>query len=344
VCFYNFPFVCLYLCISYAQLGEGAFAVVKKATHKKSGQVYAIKIINRSSLNKDMEVALKDEISILKELDHEHIYKLNDVITSINQYYLVTEYLDGGELFDRIVTKSTYNESEARDACNVIFGALKYMHSNGIAHRDLKPENLLLQNRHDDSQIKIADFGFAKKVRGDRSLKTMCGTPGYVSPEILRKEGYGTKADMFSMGVIVFILLGGYPPFNAKNESDLLLMCRRGQFEFDREYWGKISYEVKNMIRRLLVVNPDKRLSAEDVLSHQWMTTDKNVLQAADLSKSQTELKKFNAKKRFKKAINSILFVNTFTGENAVFSGANKRKNIQALTKKIDDIGVEIVL
>ena len=143
------------------------------------------------------------------------------------------------------------------------------MHSKGIAHRDLKPENLLLQNRHDDSQIKIADFGFAKKVRGDRSLKTMCGTPGYVSPEILRKERYGTKADMFSMGVIVFILLGGYPPFNAKNESDLLLMCRRGQFEFDREYWGKISYEVKNMIRRLLVVDPDKRLSAEDVLSHQ---------------------------------------------------------------------------
>mmetsp|Transcript_23471 Transcript_23471/g.49127 ORF Transcript_23471/g.49127 Transcript_23471/m.49127 type:complete len:343 (+) Transcript_23471:1-1029(+) len=329
------------------KLGEGAFAVVKKATHKKSGQVYAIKIINRSSLNKDMEVALKDEISILKELDHEHIYKLNDVITSINQHYLVTEYLDGGELFDRIVKKSTYNESEARDVCNVIFGALKYMHSKGIAHRDLKPENLLLENRHDDSQIKIADFGFAKKVRADdsdrdRSLTTMCGTPGYVAPEILRKEWYGTKADMFSMGVIVFILLGGYPPFYADSQKDLLLMCRSGQFEFDREYWGKISIEVKNMIRRLLVVNPDKRLSAEDVLSHPWMTTDKNVLQAADLSKSQAALKKYNARKRFKKAINSILFVNTFTGENAVFSGANKRKNVQALTKGIDEIGVEV--
>lgn len=174
--------------------------MVKKATHKSTGQPYAIKIVNRSSLNKDMEVALNGEISILKELKHEHIMQLDNVVVTINHYYLVAEYLEGGELFDRIVDKSSYTESEARDVCNILFCALAYCHNHEIVHRDLKPENLLLQNKHSDSEIKIADFGFAKQAKDDHSLSTMCGTPGYVAPEILRRERYGTKADMWSMG------------------------------------------------------------------------------------------------------------------------------------------------
>mmetsp|Transcript_40027 Transcript_40027/g.72112 ORF Transcript_40027/g.72112 Transcript_40027/m.72112 type:complete len:398 (+) Transcript_40027:606-1799(+) len=314
-----------------------AFAVVKKATHKSTGNPYAIKIVNRSSLNKDMEFALKDEISILKELNHEHIMRLENVVVTINHYYLVAEYLEGGELFDRIVDKSSYTESEARDVCRILFGALSYIHSKGIVHRDLKPENLLLQNKDSDSEIKIADFGFAKEAsNGDHSLKTMCGTPGYVAPEILRREKYGTKVDMWSMGVIVFILLGGYPPFYADSPRQLCLLSKVGKFEFDPEYWGGISMGAKDMICSLLVTDPAKRASAEDILSHPWMREDTYKLKCMSLSKTQVELKKYIARMRFKKAIHSILFVNTFTGQNAIFSGTNKRKAI----KTLEDLGV----
>ncbi len=248
------------------KLGEGAFAVVKKAIHKTTGEPYAIKIVNRSSLNKDMERALKDEMSILQEIDHEHIMQLDNVVVTINHYYLVTEYLEGGELFDRIVDKSSYTESEARDVCKILFGALSYTHARGIVHRDLKPENLLLAYKHSDLEIKIADFGFAKQAKDEHSLSTMCGTPGYVAPEILRKEKYGTKADMWSMGVIVFILLGGYPPFYSDNTRELLRKTKAGKFDFDEEYWGEISDGAKNMIRSLLVTDPAKRASADDIL------------------------------------------------------------------------------
>jgi len=318
-------------CVAIQKLGEGAFAVVKRAIHKKTGEPYAVKIVNRSSLNKDMEDNLKDEISILKELEHDHIMRLDNFVVTINHYYLVAEYLEGGELFDRIVDKISYTEDEARDVCRTLFGALAYLHNRGIAHRDLKPENLLLRNRHSDSEIKIADFGFAKQALNDHALDTMCGTPGYVAPEIISKERYGTKADMWSMGVIVFTLLGGYPPFNSDNARKLLRMTRVGKFEFHEEYWGGISMGVKDMIRLMLRTNPRERVSADDVLCHPWMREDKFKLNCMSLAKTQVELRKYIARTRFKKAIHSILFVNTFTGENAVFSGKNKRRNIKTL-------------
>ena len=200
--------------------------------------------------------------------EHKYTHQ-NQVVVTINHYYLVAEYLEGGELFDRIVDKSSYTESEARDVCRILFTALSYIHSRGIVHRDLKPENLLLQNKDSDSEIKIADFGFAKEAsNGDHSLKTMCGTPGYVAPEILRKERYGTKVDMWSMGVIVFILLGGYPPFYADSPKQLCMLSMVGKFEFEPEYWGEISVGAKDMICSLLVTDPAKRASAEDILSH----------------------------------------------------------------------------
>ncbi|EED91997.1 predicted protein, partial [Thalassiosira pseudonana CCMP1335] len=256
------------------QLGEGAFAVVKRATHKVSGKTYAIKTVNRASLSKDMDKALKEEVFVLNDLHHDNIMNLYNVVVTINQYYLVTEYLEGGELFDRIVEKNSYTESEARDVCKILFEALKYTHSKRVVHRDLKPENLLLQFKDSDSEIKLADFGFAKKSPTEDSLSTICGTPGYVAPEILRKKKYGTKADMWSMGVIVFILIGGYPPFYADNEKELLKLSVLGEFEFDEEHWGDISDGAKDLISSLLVTDPTERASAEEILAHPWMNTD----------------------------------------------------------------------
>mmetsp|Transcript_6064 Transcript_6064/g.11062 ORF Transcript_6064/g.11062 Transcript_6064/m.11062 type:complete len:554 (-) Transcript_6064:486-2147(-) len=310
------------------KLGEGAFAVVKKATNRQTGKVYAIKIVDRSNLDRNMEDALKDEIFILNELNHSHIMGLDDVIVTINNYFLVTEYLEGGELFDRIVDKNSYTESEARDCCRIVFDGLAYCHRKGVVHRDLKPENLLLQYKHSDSEIKIADFGFAKVAPAENSLTTICGTPGYVAPEILRKQKYGSKADMWSMGVIVFILIGGYPPFYAETERDIFRLTVAGKFSFDEAHWGHISPGAKDFISSMLTTNPSKRASAEEVLRHTWMNEDRFSLRRRSLMPNQAELKKHLARKRFKKAIHSIIFIQNFAGENAVFAGKDKHKSI----------------
>jgi serine/threonine protein kinase len=251
-----------------SKLGEGAFGVVRKATDRTTGRLYAIKIVNRSSLNEKMEFALRDEITILGNLRHEHVMALHDSVATIDKYYLITEYLEGGELFDRIVDKCSYTESEALDVCAVLFGALDHVNSRGIAHRDLKPENLLLASRASDTDIKIADFGFARYAPDDGSLRTMCGTPGYVAPEILRREGYGTKCDLWSMGVIVFILIGGYPPFYGRTPRRIFELTSAGRFAFDPEYWGDISQSCKDAICALLELDPARRASAGEILSH----------------------------------------------------------------------------
>ena len=185
-----------------SQLGEGAFSVVKEGTHKQTSRTFAIKIVTKAKLTKEDELALKDEIDVLKELKHPHIIRLYDVFDEPQYYYLVTEQMRGGELFDRIVAKQYYNEKEARDVCKTLFEALAYCHSKKIAHRDLKPENLLLQSPNNDRELKIADFGFAKRCPSTNCLTTQCGTPGYVAPEILEGVPYGTQSDMWSLGVI----------------------------------------------------------------------------------------------------------------------------------------------
>ena len=199
-----------------AQLGEGAFSKVKEGTHRQTSKPYAIKIVTKSKLTREDEVALRDEIDVLKELKHPNIIRLYDVFDESQFYYLVTECLFGGELFDRIVSKSYYSEKEARDVCRILFQSMAYCHGRSIAHRDLKPENLLLQSETNDSEVKIADFGFAKKCLTPNCLSTQCGTPGYVAPEILEGVKYDMKSDMWSLGVITYILLGGYPPSSSR--------------------------------------------------------------------------------------------------------------------------------
>lgn len=288
------------------QLGEGAFSVVIEATKKDTDESYAVKVVTKSKLTKEDEVALKDEIAVLNELKHQHIIRLYEVFEEPSYYYLVTEQMRGGELFDRIVSKSYYNEKEARDVCKILFESIGFCHSKSVAHRDLKPENLLLRAEDNDSDIKIADFGFAKKVLTPNSLTTQCGTPGYVAPEILEGVPYDTKSDMWSLGVIIYILLGGYPPFIEQNQRELFRKIRKGQYEFHEEYWGSVSDDAKNLISSLLTVDPAKRLSASEALNHKWMVADGDKLAAQDLGTNLAELKKYNAKRKFKAAVNAV--------------------------------------
>lgn len=292
------------------QLGEGAFSVVKEGENRQTKKSFAIKIVTKAKLSKEDEIALKDEIEVLKDMKHKHIIRLYDVFEEPQHYFMVTEKMMGGELFDRIVQKSYYNEREARDTCDIIFSAIHYCHKKKVAHRDLKPENLLLTSENDDSDIKIADFGFAKRVLQPKSLTTQCGTPGYVAAEILEGKPYDTQADMWSIGVIVYILLGGYPPFIESNQRTLFRKIRKGQYEFHEEYWGQVSDDAKDLIRNLLTVDPDKRFTSSQALSNKWIGADSSKLASLDLGINLEKFKKFNAKRKFKAAVSTVMAAN----------------------------------
>lgn len=295
-------------------LGTGAFSTVKEGIHKNApGRSFAVKIVDRNKLTEEDAAALLDEVAILKEFEHPHVICLYDFFEEPNTYYLVMERMSGGELFDRIVAKLYYNEKEARDVCKVLLEAVNYCHMNHVAHRDLKPENLLLLSEENDSDVKIADFGFAKRVFVPNSLTTQCGTPGYVAPEILDGIAYDTKADMWSVGVILYILLGGYPPFIEKNQRDLFRKIRRGEYEFHEEYWGAVSKDAKDLISSLLTVDPRRRLSADQALQNKWILGDDEELARKDLGANLEEFKKFNAKRKFKAAVNSVIIINKLT-------------------------------
>jgi len=294
-------------------LGEGAFSVVKEGKHKATDLNYAVKVVTKSKLSREDEIALKDEIMILKSLKNKYIIRLYDDFDEPKYYYLVTEMMKGGELFDRIVAKTYYNEKEARDVCRILFEALEYCHSRNIAHRDLKPENLLLSSKTNDRDIKIADFGFAKKVTSSECLLTQCGTPGYVAPEILHGVPYGTKADMWSLGVIAYILLGGYPPFIEQNQRELFKKIKKGQYEFHVEYWGQISGDAKDLISSLLTTDPKRRLTSKQALSNTWIMQEDEKLMASNLGNNLVEFKKFNAKRKLRQAVLTLIATNKIT-------------------------------
>jgi len=294
-------------------LGTGAFSTVKSATHKGSPtKEYAVKCIQRGRLKEEDILALKDEVEILNALRNcKHIIRLFDFFDEPDTYYLVMETMFGGELFDRIVQKSFYNEKEARMTCKILLEAVAYCHKRHVAHRDLKPENLLLRSETDDSSIKIADFGFAKVVKTPKSLKTQCGTPGYVAPEILKGKPYDETADMWSVGVILYILLGGYPPFIDDNQRKLFRKIRKGQYTFHEEYWGPVSMDAKNLIDNLLCVDANNRFTAQEALQSNWIAlASDETLEKNDMGGNLVELRKFNGKRKFRAAVASVIAVN----------------------------------
>ncbi|CAN0019104.1 unnamed protein product, partial [Phaeothamnion confervicola] len=199
-----------------------------------------------------------------------------------------------------------YNEKEARDLCRVLLDAVKYCHDRSVVHRDLKPENLLLSSPDDDANIKLADFGFARSLEGGK-MQTQCGTPGYVAPEILRGEPYGASVDMWSIGVIIYILLGGYPPFHDENQTRLFRKIKGGNFKFHPEYWGKISDDAKDLIKRCLTVDVSQRLTAAQAVEHPWLrTAAADDLARTNLGKNLEQLKLFNARRKFRGAIQAV--------------------------------------
>eukprot|EP01130_Rhizamoeba_saxonica_P000005 TRINITY_DN0_c2_g1_i2.p1 TRINITY_DN0_c2_g1~~TRINITY_DN0_c2_g1_i2.p1 ORF type:complete len:266 (+),score=80.95 TRINITY_DN0_c2_g1_i2:428-1225(+) len=217
---------------------------------------------------------LKREIEIMKKVDHPHVLKLHEIYEDKEKVYIVMELVPGSELFDRIVDKGYYSERNAINIVKQILSAVCYLHEVGIAHRDLKPENLLCSGTDEDEIVKIADFGLSKIFSGDEELMTSCGTPGYVAPEVLMCESYDKSVDMWGIGIITYILLAGYPPFYAENDTALFEKIMNAEYDFDDECWDDVTDEAKDFIEHLLVKEPSERFTAEESLEHPWLTTD----------------------------------------------------------------------
>lgn len=290
-------------------LGEGGFGVVKECISVADGSRVAIKIINRSKLDTDDEASIFQEARILQNLNQSNIVKMFDFYEEPANFYMVLECIEGGELFDRIVKKTVYTEKEARDLVVILLNAIKYMHDQNIVHRDLKPENLLLTSEDDDADIKVVDFGFAIEAHGF-SIEQQCGTPGYIAPEILENHKYGKPVDMWAFGVILYILLGGYPPFHDNDQKKLFKKILRGAYQFHPEYWTEISSEAKDLIRGLLILDPQNRLTVDQALNHPWVRASDSALMAKKLDANLAELKKYQTTKKLKAGIKAIIAMN----------------------------------
>ncbi|XP_063781256.1 serine/threonine-protein kinase DCLK3 [Pseudophryne corroboree] len=252
-------------------IGDGNFAVVKACRLRTSNEEYAMKIIDKAKLIGKEDI-IENEVRIIKMLSHPNIVKLFDDFETDNEIYLILEYIKGGDLFDAITERVKFTEHNAAHMLTNLCEALEYIHKKNIVHRDIKPENLLVQQNADRSSIlKLADFGLA--VYATEPMFTVCGTPTYVAPEILSEKGYGLEVDMWATGVILYILLCGFPPFRSAERSheELFQTIQCGEYEFTSPYWDNISDEAKDLISRLLVLNPRKRFTARYVLQHNWV-------------------------------------------------------------------------
>ena len=296
-------------------LGKGAFAEVRVGTLlKDKNQVRAIKIVDVKALSTNDVDALDLEIKTMRRLKHHNIVALYDVYSYRDKFVMVLELCKGGELFDRVVSKEFYSEREARFSFVQMVEAIGHCHQKGVVHRDLKPENLLYADKEGTPNadiIKLADFGLASMYTQQSSLSTACGTPGYVSPEILeasKGKGYGKECDLWSLGVILYILLCGYPPFydENNNNSKIFKMIKAGEFTFADPYWTDISKDAKDLVKRLLTVDVEKRITAPEVFEHNWIKSDE-AANSLHLPHFVDNMHKYNLRRKFKGAILSIM-------------------------------------
>ncbi|XP_058795223.1 calcium/calmodulin-dependent protein kinase type 1-like isoform X2 [Phymastichus coffea] len=289
------------------QLGTGAFSEVRLAESKdRPGMMYAVKIIDKKAL-KGKEDSLENEIKVLRRLTHPNIVQLLETFEDKHKVYLVMELVTGGELFDRIVAKGSYTERDASSLIRQVLEAVDYMHEQGVVHRDLKPENLLYYSPDEDSKIMISDFGLSK-MEDSGIMATACGTPGYVAPEVLAQKPYGKAVDVWSIGVISYILLCGYPPFYDENDANLFAQILKGEYEFDSPYWDDISDSAKDFISRLMCVDVEKRYTCKQALGHPWISgnaaSNKNIHGTVS-----EQLKKNFAKSRWKQAYHATTVI-----------------------------------
>jgi len=305
-------------------LGSGTYAIVKEAIHITTGKYYACKVINKK-LMEGREYMVRNEIAVLKKISrgYPNIVTLHDYFETSHNLYLVFDLCTGGELFDRICAKGNYYEADAADLVRTIFQAVTYIHDADIVHRDLKPENLLFRTQAEDADIMIADFGLSRLMDSDKLkvLTEVCGTPGYMAPEIFKKTGHGKAVDVWAMGVITYFLLAGYTPFDRDTQQQETEAIIAGNYKFEpEEYWANVSETARQFVSYCLTVDPNQRPTAKQALQHKWLS-DKQPHFVPD-PESPTGGPKdllpqvknaFNARRTFRRAVLGMMAVRRMT-------------------------------
>uniref|UniRef100_A0A8C2WAC5 calcium/calmodulin-dependent protein kinase n=1 Tax=Cyclopterus lumpus TaxID=8103 RepID=A0A8C2WAC5_CYCLU len=282
----------------FEELGKGAFSVVRRCVKISNGQEFAAKIINTKKLSARDHQKLEREARICRLLKHPNIGEL----------------VTGGELFEDIVAREYYSEADASHCIQQILESVHHCHVNGIVHRDLKPENLLLASKLKGAAVKLADFGLAIEVQGDQQAWFgFAGTPGYLSPEVLRKDPYGKPVDMWACGVILYILLVGYPPFWDEDQHRLYQQIKAGAYDFPSPEWDTVTPEAKDLINKMLTINPSKRITATEALKHPWICQRSTVASMMHRQETVECLKKFNARRKLKVRRLAILHGSIYT-------------------------------
>ncbi|KAE8635637.1 hypothetical protein XENTR_v10002692 [Xenopus tropicalis] len=285
-----------------SELGRGATSVVYRCRQKGTQRPYAVKMLKKTVDKK----IVRTEIGVLLRLSHPNIIKLKEIFETPTEISLVLELVTGGELFDRIVEKGYYSERDAADAVKQILEAVAYLHENGIVHRDLKPENLLYATPAPDAPLKIADFGLSKIVDDQVTMKTVCGTPGYCAPEILRGCAYGPEVDMWSVGIITYILLCGFEPFyDERGDQYMFKRILNCDYDFVSPWWDDVSLNAKDLVKKLIVFDPKKRLTTQQALQHPWVTG--KAANFAHMDNAQKKLQEFNARRKLKAAVKAVV-------------------------------------
>ncbi|CAG9763172.1 unnamed protein product [Ceutorhynchus assimilis] len=339
------PIVCTRFSDNYdlkEELGKGAFSVVRRCVQKSTGLEFAAKIINTKKLSARDFQKLEREARICRKLQHPNIVRLHDSIQEENFHYLVFDLVTGGELFEDIVAREFYSEADASHCIQQILESVNHCHQNGVVHRDLKPENLLLASKAKGAAVKLADFGLAIEVQGEQQAWFgFAGTPGYLSPEVLKKEPYGKPVDIWACGVILYILLVGYPPFWDEDQHRLYAQIKAGAYDYPSPEWDTVTPEAKNLINQMLTVNPGKRITAADALKHPWICQRERVASVVHRQETVDCLKKFNARRKLKGAIlTTMLATRNFSSRSIIVKkgdGSQVKESTDSSTTLEDD-------
>ena len=286
-------------------LGKGDFSHVRLAIHKDTKQDRAVKIIQKKKV--DMKRLLA-EISIVSKLSHPSIMEVYEVFEDTKKVYIVSEYCKGGELFDIISKKRNFSEKEACIIMEQLLSGICYSHKNGIVHRDLKPENILLEDKSRNLEIKIVDWGYATQMKQRERLHEMDGISYYIAPEVLEGD-YDEKCDIWSCGVILYILLCGYAPFYGENDKEIYNQVLKGEYDFPKEEWQNVSEEAKNLVQKMLEKDTKKRITALDALQNKWFKINKQKKTSNKLLAKNvlSNMKKFKKNKKFEQATISFI-------------------------------------
>ncbi|XP_033956617.1 calcium/calmodulin-dependent protein kinase type II subunit gamma isoform X22 [Pseudochaenichthys georgianus] len=317
----------------FEELGKGAFSIVRRCSKKSTGQEYAAKIINTKKLSARDHQKLDREARICRLLKHPNIVRLHDSISEEGFHYLVFDLVTGGELFEDIVAREYYSEADASHCINQILESVSHIHQHDIVHRDLKPENLLLASKMKGAAVKLADFGLAIEVQAEQQAWFgFAGTPGYLSPEVLRKDPYGKPVDIWACGVILYILLVGYPPFWDEDQHKLYQQIKAGAYDFPSPEWDTVTPEAKNLINQMLTINPAKRITADQAINHPWVCQRSTVASMIHRQETVECLRKFNARRKLKGAILTTMLVSrNFSACKSLLNkktdGVKKRKS-----------------